>query len=120
MDALIAKGIDLLVATIRQFGRQVTYWWATRPIQVKVSTSKTAFQIDDGYGGTRIVWTDMTFLVPAADLVIDSQQVTPQRHDIIETDTGLRYEVLAPAGQSEWQYVDPFNKLIRIHTMAIG
>ena len=113
-------GIDLLIATIRQFGREVTYWRATQPVQVKVNTSKTAFEIDDGYGGTRIVWTDMTFLVPAADLVLNGQPVIPKRHDIIETDTGLRYEVLAPVGQSEWQYVDPFNKLMRIHTMAIG
>jgi len=58
--------------------------------------------------------------IAAADLVLNGQPVIPKRHDIIETDTGLRYEVLAPVGQSEWQYVDPFNKLMRIHTMAIG
>ncbi len=120
MDALVTKGVDLLVATIRQLGRQVTYWRATQSVQVKVNTSKTAFEVDDGYGGTRVVWTDMTFLVPAADLVIDSQQITPQRHDIIELVNGRRYEVLAPAGQNEWEYVDPYQKLVRIHTMAIS
>jgi hypothetical protein len=119
MDALVTKGVDLLVATIRQLGRQVTYWRATQSVQVKVNTSKTAFEVDDGYGGTRVVWTDMTFLVPAADLVIDSQQITPQRHDIIELANGRRYEVLAPAGQNEWEYADPFQKIIRIYTMAI-
>lgn len=120
MDALMTRGVDLLVATIRQYGRQVTYWRATQPITVKVNTSKSRFEVDDGYGGVRVVWTDVTFLVPAADLIVEGQQVAPQRHDIIETEAGLRYEVLAPAGQSEWEYADPFGKLIKIHTMAIG
>jgi hypothetical protein len=120
MDALLTSGVDTLLATIRQLGSSVTYWRASQSISVRASTSKTRFEVDDGYGGTRVVWTDMTFLVPAADLVIDSQQITPQRHDIIELANGRRYEVLAPAGQNEWEYVDPFEKIVRIHAMAIS
>lgn len=120
MDALLIQGVDTLVATIRQLGSSITYWRAAQSISVRASTGKSRFEVDDGYGGTRVVWSDLTFLVPAADLVIDSQQITPQRHDIIELANGRRYEVLAPAGQNEWEYVDPYQKLVRIHTMAIS
>lgn len=119
MDRLLGSGAERLAGTIRQTGRQITYWRGGISVTLRATTGRSRFEIDDGYGGVRVVWNDLDFLIPADDLVLDGIRTLPQRQDVIETENGLRYEVLAPANGPEWEYVDPFQRVLRVHTMAI-
>lgn len=118
MDQLLRKAAERLVATTRALGRQIVYRRGSSQVSLSAATGKTRFEIDDGYGGVRIIWNDMDFLIACEDLILNGVRTLPQRNDIIETENGLRYEVVAPAGASEWEYADPYQLLIRVHTMA--
>lgn len=118
MDRLLRSGIERVVATIRLFGETITYRRGASSATVKANRGRSRFEVDDGHGGVRVVWNDMDFLLPVEDLALDGRPTLPQRKDIIETASGLRYEVLAPGGANEWEYSDPYRLLLRIHTMA--
>jgi hypothetical protein len=80
-------------------------------------------QLDDGYGGVRIEWTDRDYLIQAADLVLGAEQIVPERGDRVLDTTGavtLIYEVMAFGGEPPWRFSDPFGKLLRIHTKFVG
>lgn len=70
-----------------------------------------------------MVYTDRDFIVAAEDLVFSGQTILPQRGDKIREMRGTQtfiYEVSAPAGEPEWRWSDPHNKLLRIHTKLIN
>ena len=64
----------------------------------------------------------VTFLILAAELILDSKQVLPQRGDRIrETQGGVTfvYEVTAPGKEPCWRYSDPYRKTLRIHSKQV-
>lgn len=72
--------------------------------------------------GFRLEWTDMDFLIPAADLVLSGNRITPERGDEIDitTDTGTEtFQVFPFGGEPPWRWSDAFGSMIRVHTKRI-
>ncbi len=106
----------------RHMSGPIRYRRGSLSVDVLASVGHTVFRIDDGYG--RLLRTESRdYLVRAVDLVLDGSPILPQYGDEVhETREGVtyRYEVLAPAGEPEWRYSDPYRKTLRIHTKFMG
>ena len=101
--------------------RVVTYARGEQSVEVAATVGKTTFEVDDGYG-VLVRHESRDFLVLAADLVLDAEQVLPNRGDRIRETQGSMvyvYEVLAPGKEPCWRYSDPYRKTLRIHTKQI-
>lgn len=91
-------------------------------VSLPATVGRTIFRTDDGYGRIQRV-ESRDYLIAAADLVLDGTVVTPERGDeIVESADGqdLIYEVMAPAGEPEWRWSDPYRSCLRIHTKHTG
>jgi hypothetical protein len=63
-------------------------------------------------------WTDMDFLIAAADLMLDGQPLIPTRGDTILVTAGESvetYEVLPYGNEPAWRWADPHQSILRIH-----
>ena len=103
--------------------RTVTYQRGAFSVQVQATVGQTVFRIDDGYGGSvRVVQRD--YLIRGEDLILEGDEVLPQRGDQIrETQGGkvLVHEVMGPGGsEPDWRYSDPQRRTLRIHTKHVG
>ncbi len=82
-------------------------------LEIKATIGKTLFRAENDYGiTTRIEVRD--FLILANDL-----QSEPAKGDTIIYNN-VRYEVLAPNGESVWRWSGTSNTTYRIHTKEIG
>jgi len=110
-------------ALVDAVGVSITY--SRRGLQsatLTASVGRTVFRLDDEFGPQREVTRD--YLLPAADLVLDSVAVTPERGDRI-SETGPDgqtrvYEVLGPGGEPPWRYSDHYQVGLRIHTREVA
>lgn len=118
MADLLQKASDWLEdMRTRHASRLVTYQRGADTVVVSATIGKTVFEIEDA-SGVRMEYEARDFLILAADLVLDSQTVLPQRGDRIREAQGSQtfvYEVLAPGKEPCWRYSDPFRKTLRIH-----
>jgi len=106
---------DQLQAYVSQ---PIIYQRGNHKIAICATFGHKLLKLDDGFGGTRIQWTDRDFLIPTASLVFSGNRVLPQRGDLITVNRGgvsLTYEVAPIAGEPPWQWSDPFHKMLRIH-----
>jgi hypothetical protein len=94
-------------------------------INVKAVIGSKLLRVSDGMGGFKILWTDLDFLIPVADLVFPYLgPVIPMREDMIYLI--MPYETqpfqVYPFGDTEpeWRYCDPFQNMYRIHTKYVG
>lgn len=81
----------------------------------------TEFQIEDA-DGVRIEHSDMDFVFPAADLLVNSEPVLPRRGDriIIVGREDEVYEVLAPGSEQVFRDTGPPGARIRrVHTKKL-
>ena len=63
------------------------------------------------------------FLILAAEMVLDAEQVLPERGDRVRETRGQQvfvYEVMAPGKEPCWRYSDPYRKTLRIHSQQIA
>lgn len=110
----------------RHLTQTVTYRRGDVAVQVQATVGRTVFRLEGqaGYGGA-MHYVSRDYLVRAADLVLDEQQVPPQRGDLVIEldDNGIQrtHEVMGPGqGEVDWRYADPARLSIRIHTKEIG
>ena len=82
-------------------------------IDVNATLGKTLFRAENEYGVT-IRTECRDFLIAASELVND-----PERGDSIVYNH-VRYEVLAPNGESVWRWLGTSHFTRRIHTKEIG
>jgi hypothetical protein len=124
MADLLEAGQAWLANQLQEFAsRSVIYHRGADSVAVLATIGRTLLKLDDGYGGVRMEWTDRDFLIPAANLILNSVTVTPEPGDRITETVGLNtsvFEVMAYGGEPPWRYSDPFGKLLRIHTKFIG
>lgn len=124
MADLLEGGQAWLANQMQKFAsRSVVYHRGANNVAVQATIGRTLLKLDDGYGGVRMEWTDRDFLIPSANLVLNSVAVTPEPGDRITETVGLNtsvFEVMAYGGEPPWRYSDPFGKLLRIHTKFIG
>lgn len=73
--------------------------------------------------GLTVTGQERDFIILAADLVLDGEQVLPERGDRIEQtvdgETTYTYEVMPIAGQKHYQPCDDQGRLLRIHTKLV-
>ena len=123
MADLLQQGSDWLQAKRTQYAsRVVTYARGAQSVELSATIGKTTFEVDDGYG-VLVRHESRDFLILTADLVLDAEQVLPQRGDRIrETQNGqiFVYEVSAPGKEPCWRYSDPYRKALRIHSKEIA
>jgi hypothetical protein len=100
----------------------VVYQRGSDRITVKATVGSTRFESEDTLG--RILQSSSRdYLITAADLVFDSEQVEPAAGDrIIETLAGVdrAFEVMPQAGAPAFAYSDQSNLTLRVHTKYVG
>ena len=123
MSDLLEKASNWLEEKRTQHAsRVVTYARGVQSVDLPATVGKTTFEVDDGYG-VLVRHESRDFLVLASDLVLDAEQVFPQRGDRIRETQGSQmfvYEVTAPGKEPCWRYSDAFRKTLRIHTHEIA
>jgi hypothetical protein len=123
MTDMLRDGLSWLAGKLTSHAaREVTYQRGESQATVLATLGKTVAEQDSGEGLImRIEIRD--YLIDTASLVIDGQQVLPERGDlIIETEDGksFTYEVLPIGSDRAWRYSDPFRLKLRIHTRLIA
>ena len=120
MANLIKDGMAWLTAQLNAHAASlVTYTRGADSVQVYATKGRTKFEVEDGYG-TRIETEVLDFLILAADLVLAGCLVEPQRGDrIADVGSTIVYEVMAPGGEQDWRYSDPYRQTLRIHTKRV-
>lgn len=124
MPDLLQFGSDWLAEMLKAHAsRPVVYRRGAAEVAVQATIGRTLLKLDDSYGGVRMEWTDRDFLIPAADLVLGTGAVLPERGDVIREAQGGQtfvYEVMAPGKEPAWRWSDVYRKVLRIHTKQVG
>jgi len=116
--ATVADTIANSFATLKsQVGVSVTYTRGDRAVTLTAVPGTTEFEVETGeiieYAQSR------DFTVLASDLVLGGSATRPQRGDTIrESMEGIEqtHEVSAPGGATHFRFLDPYEKVVRIHT----
>jgi len=122
MGDLLQDGLDWLEEQRKEhLTRAVTYRRGASSVQVAAMVGATRFEVDDGYG--LVVEQEMRdYIIAAADLVLDGEQMLPERGDeILEERDGVTYvyEVMELGAQQHYRFCDPAGKTLRIHTKHV-
>lgn len=124
MSDLLQEGLEWLGDQLKEHcSRLVVYRREDQQVAVKATLGKTLLQVDDGFGGARMEWTDRDFLILTGDLVLNDQPTLPEPGDRIRDVQGgqaVVFEVMAPGKEHAWRFADPFQKVLRIHTKFVG
>ncbi len=116
--AAIKEHIANSFATVkREVGVSVTYTRGDRAVALVAVPSTTEFEVETG----DIIETAQSrdFSILASDLVLGGFATLPGRGDTIrETIDGVEqtHDVRAPAGSVHFRYLDPYRKVLKIHT----
>ncbi len=116
--AAIQEHIANSFATVkREVGVSVTYTRGDRAVALVAVPSTTEFEVETG----DIIETAQSrdFSILASDLVLGGFATLPERGDTIrETIDGVEqtHDVRAPAGSVHFRYLDPYRKVLKIHT----
>ncbi len=124
MADILQAGIQVLTGLLKTYASQkITYVRGYDSVDVQATYGKKLLKIDDGFGGIRLQWTDMDFLIPAADLFFSyGDLVIPHRGDIIYLTIGDQtqtFEVFPFGNEPPWRFSDPYQQIIRVHTKLI-
>ena len=119
MADLLQVGSDWLADQMKSHaGRSVTYRRGGDSVTVTATIGRTEFELDDEFGVLRKI-ESRDFLISAADLVLNSVTVLPERGDEIDETQGsvtYTYEVMAPGKEPHYRFSDPYRRTLRIHT----
>jgi hypothetical protein len=120
---LFERGAAWLADQLKTHASKVViYQRDAEQVAIQATVGRTLLKLDDGQGGAVLQWTDRDFLISAADLVLGGSQTLPQRGDRIRETLGAIthvYEVLAPGDEPPWRHIDPYGKVLRIHTKLV-
>lgn len=121
---MIADGLAWQTRKLKQYAsKPVIYSRDLNSVQVQATFGMQLLKLDDGFGGIRLQWTDMDFLIPAADLFFFAgAPITPHRGDkiaIVLPDWVKTFEVIPFEKEPPWRWSDPHQTMYRIHTKHI-
>lgn len=126
MSDMLADGLAFLTSELETYASQPAVY--TRPsisasVNINVMLGSKLLKIDDGFGGIRIQWTDMDFLIPADNFFFTyGNMIIPHRGDTITiTIAGhvQTFEVLPFGNEPPWRWSDPNQTMLRVHTKLI-
>jgi hypothetical protein len=122
MADLLGAGLSWLTSKLNvHASRSVTYRRGGQQVVVDATLGRKDFEADTLEG--RLYFRANDFLIPAADLDLNGQVVLPERGDLIDVDFGgstVTFEVLAQDNLPPWEYADPHQTMLRIHTKRVA
>ena len=123
MTDLLQQGLDWLEGQRKaHLSRTVTYRRGAASVEVPATVGATRFESDDG-SGMVVEMESRDYLIASADLVLDGQQVQPERGDqVLETRDGAThvYEVMDLGPEKHFVTCDPDGRTLRVHTKHVG
>lgn len=125
MADIMANGLAWLTQQLKANASQtVVYARGPNSVSVQTTFGKKLLRLDDGFGGLRVQWTDMDFLIAAADLTFDGvTPITPHRGDFIYLTQGTdvqTFEVFPFGNEPPWRFSDPYQLMYRIHAKYVA
>ena len=119
--SIIAAGLESIRAAT---ATRVTYHRGTAWVRTTATQGRTKFDVTDSAGAV-IQSRSIDFILPAEELVLAGQLVTPKRGDRVKVPAARGkvnvFEVMRPDGSEDvWRYVDPACTTVRIHTHLVG
>ena len=122
MTDLLGAGLSWLTSKLNAHAsRPVTFRRGAHQAVVNATLGRKDFEADTLEG--RLYFRANDFLIPAADLELEGQVVLPERGDLIDVAFGattVTFEVLAQDNLPPWEYADPHQSMLRIHTKRIA
>jgi hypothetical protein len=122
MGDLLRSGLAWLADQLHAHAaRPIMYRRGTQQIALNATLGRKEFEADTHEG--RLYFRSNDFLVRAADLTFGGQPVLPERGDQIDMsfDGSLAtFEVLAHDGIPPWEFSDPHQQMLRIHTKKVA
>jgi hypothetical protein len=122
MGDLLQKGSDWLAGQLKTHAsREVVYQREAQQVTVRAIIGRKDFEVETAEGKLYVRAND--FLIHRVDLVFGGQATLPERGDRILVDFGQgteTFEVLPGDGTQPWEFSDPFETLLRIHTQKVS
>lgn len=124
MGDMLRDGLAWLTERLKDnVSQTITYARGYDSVDVQATFGNKLLKIDDGFGGIRMQWTDMDFIIPAADLYFSyGDRIVPHRGDLIYmmiNDQVQTFEVFPFGNEPPWRFSDPNQSAIRVHTKLI-
>lgn len=123
MPNLQARGVAALIRRMKQTnGLAVTYTRGAQSVSITAWTGNTLFARNVKDPGAPVVWGEGDVLFAAADLVIDGENLTPQKGDTITLTLGgssVTFGLSTPTGEPVWRYADQTRMIIRVHCKEV-
>jgi len=115
-----AKQSEWLKASASQ---TVTYTRGNASVEILATYGRKPLKIDDGMGGIRLEWTDMSFTFPAADFHFAyGDTIEPQRGDLVTmtiSGQAQTFEVLPFGSEPCWRWDNGYQIRLFVHTKHI-
>lgn len=122
MGDLLRSGLAWLSDQLHAHAsRPITYRRGAQQVALQATLGRKDFEADTHEG--RLYFRANDFLVRSADLVLGGQSTRPERGDRIDVDFDgsiATFEVLAHDGIPPWEYSDPHQQTLRIHTKKVA
>jgi len=123
MADIIKDATLILSEILKDFASQtVTYARGYDSVDVPATFGAKLLKTHDQFGGVRMEWTDLDFIIPSAELKFGTELITPERDDLIYVSQGGQvqvYEVRPFGAEPPWRWSDPYLVNYRIHTKLI-
>lgn len=121
MSDLLGQGAAWLTDQLqRHASRPVTYQRGTEQVTLLATIGRKAFEVETTDGKVYLRTCD--FLIPRVALRLAGTTTLPERGDRIVVDFGSgpeTFEILPSTGLQPWEFSDPFETLLRIHTERV-
>ena len=122
MGDLLHSGLAWLADQLHAHAsRPITYRRGVQQVALNATLGRKDFEADTHEGRLYIRAND--FLVRAADLVLGGQLALPERGDQIDVNfdgATATFEVLGQDGIPPWEFSDPHQQVLRIHTKKVA
>jgi len=122
MSDLLQRGSDWLASQLKTHAsRACLYQRESQQVTVRAIIGRKDFEVESAEG--KLYFRANDFLIHRVDLVLTGQPTLPERGDRILVDFGTgteTFEVLPGDGAQPWEYSDPFETLLRIHTKKVS
>ena len=122
MGDLLHSGLAWLADQLHAHAsRPITYRRGVQQVALNATLGRKDFEADTHEGRLYIRAND--FLVRAADLMLGGQLTLPERGDQIDVNfdgATATFEVLVQDGIPPWEFSDPHQQVLRIHTKKVA
>ena len=122
MGDLLHSGLAWLADQLHAHAsRPITYRRGVQQVALNATLGRKDFEADTHEGRLYVRAND--FLVRAAELVLGGQLALPERGDQIDVNfdgATATFEVLGQDGIPPWEFSDPHQQVLRIHTKKVA